>query len=146
MKIKPKRLDRSKMVWKASDSQPKLRGSGGQRPLTPNLKFFDFFSIIFRIFYPRWGARDLSAVRVLALYNTWRPKQCRKTKPNKFGFFVVSDSIDSIIRSIRSRRVRVLFSVRIFFSAIFQATSIQPLFQFLRPPPPRRGPHRAAKS
>ena len=62
---------------------------------------FDNFAV-FCFFMPRRGARDLSCVKVSSLYDAWRPKKFRKTETKKFGFFVNFDSIDSIIRSIRS--------------------------------------------
>ena len=67
---------------------------------------------LFNVFSSRWPRHarknqsrtllDLSVVKVSAPYDAWRPKNRRKTKTKKFGFFVKFDSIDSIIRSIRS--------------------------------------------
>ena len=42
----------------------------------------------FSIFSASRGARDLSGVKVSALYDAWRPKKHRKTKTNKFGFLM----------------------------------------------------------
>ena len=63
-------------------------------------------SINFWIFWPCQGARNLSGVKVSALYDAWRPKKLQKTKTKKFGIFVKFDSIDSIICSIRSKMCR----------------------------------------
>ena len=49
----------------------------------------------FWISLPRWGARDLSGVKVSALYDAWRPKKRRKTKMKNLDFLANS------IRSIR---------------------------------------------
>ena len=75
-----------------------IQSIGRSRDRIDRFDRFDNFSD----FLPRRGARDLSAVKVSALYDAWRPKKRRKTKTKKFGFFVKFDSIDSIIRSIRS--------------------------------------------
>ena len=53
----------------------------------------------FSIFLPCRGARDLSGVKVSALYDAWRPKKCRKTEMRIFHFF---GSVGSVFRSVRS--------------------------------------------
>ena len=53
----------------------------------------------FSIFLPCRGARDLSGVKVSALYDAWRPKKCRKTETRIFHFF---GSVGSVFRSVRS--------------------------------------------
>ena len=92
---------------------------------------FDNF-VDFLKFWPRRGPRDLSCVKVSALYDAWRPKKRRKTETKKFGFFVKFDSIDSIIRSIRS----IIRSVGVVDRLVFGGTLLKELertYEICRP-------------
>ena len=61
----------------------------------------------FSIFLPCRGARDLSGVKVSALYDAWRPKKCRKTEMRIFRVFGSVGSVFHLVRSILRPRVVV---------------------------------------
>ena len=98
-------VDRTKKVFQKIDAST-AAGDRFDRSRGRSIESIDSIDSIilqiFRFFLPRRGARDLSCVKVSALYDAWRLKKRRKNKMKKFGFLVKFGSVGSIIRSIRS--------------------------------------------